>query len=304
MKPNAFIQTTSAVKREHMELTLRVMRAGDLPAVDALLRQAYRNQNDYVPRLRRQLALEPEGWLVAERDGALAGCGGVTVMGAAGYVGLVGVDPARQRQGIGGAVMRALIGWARERGCASILLDASDAGKPLYLGMGFVIEDQVTIWRRGEGAPRPPVFLPDVAIHAFQASDLAPLIAFDTAGYGAPRDCAVATYIGDEPELVSLTRAESGAITGYLAIQPDVRIAGPWLATSADAARALLLNALARHPAAIESAMAPDANADATSILRDAAFTPIRSLAHMRLGAPLGPSRRQTVYGQISLALG
>lgn len=287
-----------------MSIELRTMRASDLAAVNALLRAAYRNPNDFTARLRRHLALDPDGWLVAEHDGELAGCGGLAVMGSVGYIGLVGVDPALQRQGAATALMRALIALARERGCGAILLDASDMGKPLYLGMGFVIEDQVTIWRRAAEAPLPLVFTPPLTIQPFQPGDLGAISAFDAACYGAPRDRAIAAYVDDAPEMVSLTRDEVGAITGYLAIQPEPRIAGPWAATDPAAARALLLDALARHPVAIESVMAPDANAHAAAILREAGFAPARSLAHMRLGEPLSPSRRQTIYGQISLALG
>lgn len=287
-----------------MTTHLRVLRTDDLPAIDALLRLAYRNENTYLSRLRRQLALEPEGWLVAERAGALAGVGGVTVMGAVGYIGLVGVDPGYQRQGIATALMEALIAWARARGCATILLDASDMGKPLYLGMGFVVEDSVRVWRRTPDAPRPLAFTPRATLTRYQKRDLEAIIAFDAGCYGAPRDRVVAAYIADDPRRVSVARDQTGAVSGYLAVQEASQMAGPWLASSQEAAWTLLMNALARWPGAIEAVMTPGANRQATNMLNGAGFTPFRELAHMRLGEPLAPTRRQMVYGQISLALG
>lgn len=287
-----------------MTTSLRVMRLDDLPAVNMLLRLAYRNENDYLPRLRRQIELEPEGWLVTEREGALTGCGGVTMMGAAGYIGLVGVDPACQRQGIATTLMKALIGWARARGCATILLDASPAGKPLYLGMGFVEDDIVRVWQRAADAPRPLPDTPRTPLQPYHERDLGAIIAFDAACYGAPRDRIVAGYIADDPVMVTLTRDQAGALTGYLVVQRASHMVGPWVASSRDAAQTLLLDALARHLDAMAIIMAPGANQHAAESLCAAGFTVNRTLTHMRLGAPLAPERRQLVYGQISFALG
>ncbi len=287
-----------------MDYQLRLMRDADLPAVDRLLRLAYRNESDYTPRMRRQLALQPDGWLVAERDGALLGCGGATIMGAVSYIGLVGVDPARQRQGIGAALMRALIDWSQERGCATILLDASNAGKPLYLKLGFVIEDTVRIWRAQQTVLVPRTLPDATVIQPFQESDLREIIAFDARGYGAPRDRIIMAFIEDDPALVSVARDHDGAIQGYLIVQAALQTMGPWLAATPNAARALLVDALSRHGALIEAVITPDANHNAAVILRALGFAPTRTLAHMRLGAPLPASRRQTVYGQVNLALG
>lgn len=282
----------------------RLMRERDFSALDALLRAVYRNENDYTPRLRRHLELEPEGWLVAERDGTLLGCAGATVMGPVGYVGLVGVDPSYQRQGVARALMDTLITWLRGRGCATILLDASTAGKPLYLGMGFVEEDTVTIWQRRMNAPVALEHGSDPRVTPFQPSDLGELIAFDSACYGAPRDRVIAAYIADDPAMVSVARDTSGAMTGYLLVQAHSAIGGPWMAADTESASALLMDALNRHPGLVEVVMAPTANHEVGTILRRSFYDPTRSLAHMRLGAPLDPTRRQRVYGQAGLSLG
>lgn len=283
---------------------LRAMRDRDLAQADSLLRLAYRNDLDYTSRLRRQLALQPDGWRVVEDHGALVACGGATVMGAVGYVGLVGVDPARQRQGLATIVMNELIDWIHAQGCATILLDASDAGKPLYLRLGFTVDDGVSLWRTGASTSLPDPSAGDATVRELRDDDLREVIAFDTRGYGAPRDRVIAAYVRDDPAVALVARDQGGALRGYLIVQAATGAVGPWLASTPDAARALLRGALARDRSAIETVQAPDGNHDATTLLRSAGFAPFRTLAHMRLGPPLTPARRRTVYGQISLALG
>jgi predicted N-acetyltransferase YhbS len=288
-----------------MNLELRVMGEPDLSSVDQLLRQAYNNPHDFTLRLRRQLALQPDGWLVAEHDGTIVGCGGVTVMGPVGYVGLVGVDPALQRQGVGVMLMRALLALLESQGCATILLDASDAGKPLYLRLGFVIDDGVSTWLTSEAQPALARDAQEtIATMPYQASDLSAIIAFDSAGYGAPRDRIITAYLNDAPALTRVARDESGALLGYLTLFSDIGFIGPWLASSPLAAAALLHDTLVQHGALVEGVVIPDANLDGARLLRAAGFAPVRTLAHMRLGAPLSPTRRQRVYSQINLALG
>lgn len=65
--------------------------------------------------------------------------------------------PEAQRSGIGGSPMREIITSARARGRSTLLLDASEAGRPLYLKPGFIRDDLVRVWiREGPGlAGRP-----------------------------------------------------------------------------------------------------------------------------------------------------
>jgi GNAT superfamily N-acetyltransferase len=47
------------------------------------------------------------------------------------------VRPAYRRRGIGRELTEAAIAWAREHGCYSVRLRASEDGRPLYEGLGF-----------------------------------------------------------------------------------------------------------------------------------------------------------------------
>jgi GNAT superfamily N-acetyltransferase len=84
--------------------------------------------------------------LLAEDDGAFAGMACVYVLRnhrseifsePSAIVSNVYVPPERRRQGIATALMRAAVGWARERGCVVVRLRSSEGGQPLYEALGF-----------------------------------------------------------------------------------------------------------------------------------------------------------------------
>jgi ribosomal protein S18 acetylase RimI-like enzyme len=53
------------------------------------------------------------------------------------YFWLVATDPDFQRRGIGAELMRHALREARGRGCTTTTLESSDAGRSLYLGLGY-----------------------------------------------------------------------------------------------------------------------------------------------------------------------
>jgi N-acetylglutamate synthase-like GNAT family acetyltransferase len=90
-------------------------RAGqaDAPAIARLINDAYRLAEAFfirgdridVPEVEAMLARG--GFLLVERDGKLEGSVYVEDRGDHGYIGLVSVDPALQRAGLGGALVAA-----------------------------------------------------------------------------------------------------------------------------------------------------------------------------------------------------
>jgi GNAT superfamily N-acetyltransferase len=46
-------------------------------------------------------------------------------------------EPAWRGRGIAGALMKIMMNWATEQGADRVVLHASDAGRPLYLSIGF-----------------------------------------------------------------------------------------------------------------------------------------------------------------------
>ncbi len=57
--------------------------------------------------------------------------------GRIGYVQWVCTDPGFRRQGLGRAVMDAIIGWTRDQGIARVELHTSPDGRAMYEDLGF-----------------------------------------------------------------------------------------------------------------------------------------------------------------------
>src|SRR5215211_5648918 len=126
-----------------MTISIHTLTAADLDRADAIQQSAY-GGGSRRDRLQLYLSLQPDGWLMATLDGAPAGIAGGTNYGTVGHIGLVAVDPAKQRRGVAQALMEQLLSWFAAQRCPIIQLDASEAGAPLYRRLGFV-EDEKTL---------------------------------------------------------------------------------------------------------------------------------------------------------------
>lgn len=281
-----------------MTSEIREIRDDDLPAVTRILDEAYGPSPGRAARVRRYRALGADSWLLALRDGAPAGVAGmIDYDGAYAYVGLVGVLPSEQRRGIAGALMDAVLALAEARGVATLLLDASDAGEPLYRKLGFVVEDTVRLFVKNPHAR----FAPPRAARPMAREDLAAVAALDRVSTGADRSRLLGIYLDEAPDRAFVVPGPEGAARAYAFAQ---RFAvGPWAATDPTAADAALVAALAcDFPDGLTIA-SPSANATVAALLGPRGFAHARSLAHMRLGPPVA-RRRDLVYGQASLAAG
>lgn len=93
-----------------------------------------------------------------------------------------------------------------------------------------------------------------------------------------------------------------GRITGYIFAQS--RRIGPWLAMQPADAEALLAEVLALPFASPPELIAPQSNAAARPMLERHGFLYRRSTRHMRRGGEGLLSRRASIYGYASFALG
>ncbi|HEU4562197.1 MAG TPA: arsenic resistance N-acetyltransferase ArsN2 [Longimicrobium sp.] len=116
------------------------------------IRSASAADRDEVEALLRRTDLPPDGldeqfgdpYSVAVADGRIVGAAGVEVHGSAGLLRSVAVDPAWQGRGVGAALTRERLEWARERGLGSVyLLTNTAAGYFPRLGFAPVARDQV-----------------------------------------------------------------------------------------------------------------------------------------------------------------
>ena len=77
--------------------------------------------------------------ILAERDGEIVGTGVATVSGRVGWVGTIWVAPALRRRGLGQAITEAVIEELEGSGCRTLVLVATEAGRPVYERLGFEI---------------------------------------------------------------------------------------------------------------------------------------------------------------------
>jgi len=291
-----------------LSLVVRELILNDLAVAEEIVRTAYNMRPGQNTGLERYLSLQPDGWLLVESCGVPVALGGIMHYGPFGYIGLMSVLPAMQHRGIGRLLMEHLLAWFQVRNGATILLDASVAGAPLYLSMGFTVDDTVMELCRDNDREFPishqlsSHYLVDIS--ALEETDIPELVVFDSPYLGAPRPTIFASYLADCQQRAFVARDNAGKITGYLFAQTGGRL-GPWVAVAPGNAEMLLMRALQLPATGNEYiALVPSANSEAQQLLFRYGFRQRRVLQHMRLGDPVQLRDRTKIYGQASFGLG
>jgi GNAT superfamily N-acetyltransferase len=126
-------------------------------------------------------------------DGTIAGTGVATINGPVGWVGTIWVAPAHRGHGLGRALTAATVDATDAAGCRTLVLVATDRGRPLYEGLGFAVQT----WYRTMEAPGLESDAPDPAgdevsrIRPFRAEDLAAITALDRGATGEDRSAII-----------------------------------------------------------------------------------------------------------------
>lgn len=279
-------------------LAIRRLVADDIAAAAAILDAAFR-PSDWHVGLRRGLLLQPDGLLIAERAGRPLGLVGAVDYGPLAYVGMLGVRPEAQRQGVALALMEALLAWLDGRGCPLAALDATDMGAPLYARLGFVDVGR-SYMAAADSAPAAGP-LPE-GVFRLGPGDLAELAAFEAPIFGAGRRALLADLIASHPGRALAARDGAGGLIGYIVARDDAL--GPWAARTPQAADLLLRAGLACGFATPPRVLIPAGSAAAAGILAAAGFSVRRELRYMQRGGPTLPGRPSDRYGLASFALG
>lgn len=281
-------------------LSIRNLTEADVESADIIIRAAYQTSSSRIEVMRKNLYIQPHGWLLATLDDKPVGLVGATNYGPFAYVGLMSVLPTVQRQGVGRALLSRLLIRLEEERCATVLLDASESGAALYRHFAFVDEDRVGHWCLDSCLNVP--LLDQGRVLPLKGAQLAELTAFDTRYFGADRATVFSVLWQAYPGCALVTRNKVGDITGYLFVQGQTL--GPWVAEQADDAEALLLKALALFALEKPLVFVPGANTFAAELLARHGFRLLRTLRHMRRGDPIVQRDRTKIYGQVSFALG
>ena len=141
-------------------MDIRFADESDLPALLTLINDAFRVETYFIrgdrlapQRIRDHFA--SGRFLVAEEDQAIAGCVYVEFHGSRAYLGLLSVNPFRQKAGLGRRLVAAAEEFARELGARAMDLTVVNLRAelpPYYAKLGYTIIGEEPI--REEMVPR------------------------------------------------------------------------------------------------------------------------------------------------------
>jgi predicted N-acetyltransferase YhbS len=128
------------------ELQIQWAVAGDVDAIARVVNAAFRRaESFFVERdridaetLRRMM--QKGKFLLAEEGGGLLGCVYLELRGERAYFGLLAVDPARQKKGLGQRLIREVEDAAREAGCRFMdiqIVNLRAELPPFYRRLGY-----------------------------------------------------------------------------------------------------------------------------------------------------------------------
>jgi GNAT superfamily N-acetyltransferase len=274
-------------------MQIRAAREDEFDGVVRVLAEA--GFGSTVGRLLQYPRTSPAGTilLATGRRRRVVGGAACASFGATGWIGALGVAPRARGKGIGGALTEAAVAWLRGCGAETVLLYATDMGRPVYARTGFVAEGGARAWRGS--ATGPPADAN--TLRSLRPADRDPVVALDRRATAEDRGAV----LGALTPLVGLGAERDGELRGALLTSPWG--AGPAiLADGADEGVSLLRAARGgtSSPAIVTL---PDANAAGTDALAAWGFEPVNHAVRMRLG-PAVPWAPERVYGMFNLFWG
>jgi GNAT superfamily N-acetyltransferase len=258
-------------------IRVRPMTAADLPLGLRLCRAAGWNQTE--ADWRRFLDLQPDGCFVAEVNGAPVGTTTACVFGPVAWIAMVLVEESARGRGVGTALMRGALDFLDGRGVASVRLDATPLGRPLYERLGFVEQFRLARYE-GTLPPAPGVAgVEDALPGQWEA-----LAALDEAATRTDRRRMLLRLFAEQPGGVRLVR-HGDRPTGFLAMREGERAVqlGPCVAT-AEAGPLLFADAWHRHAGRRVYLDVPEANEAAARLAEAGGLTVQRHLTRMCRG--------------------
>jgi len=189
------------------------------PAVSAILADDWGDRRAWFEFTVRNDACHS---IVAEVDGEVVGTGVATVNGPVAWVGTIWVSRNHRRRGLGSALTDAVVDIATDQGAKTLLLVATDRGRPLYERSGF----EVQTWYRTFEAPGLDGGDAAVStgIRAFRRADIEAIAALDRVATGEDRRVVLdelATPGGTRVLETRVLEAGGGRLGGFV-------IRAPW----------------------------------------------------------------------------
>jgi GNAT superfamily N-acetyltransferase len=150
----------------------------------------------------------------ADAGGRVVGTSVLSINGSVGWIGTVWVDPLWRRRGIGLDLTRATIDEAEAAGCRTLVLVATEAGRPLYERLGFEVQTWYRILQIDglEGAAADP------GVRPFRAEDLGAMAALDAAATGEDRAHLLRSFAA--PDTARVLARDDGSLGGFVVRAP------------------------------------------------------------------------------------
>jgi predicted N-acetyltransferase YhbS len=265
-------------------VAIRNLTIADRDETNTVMAQAFPGINP-AGIVERELELAPDTCFVATISGTIAGMVCAVQYDSWAYIGPMAVAPEHQGKGVGRLLFEHLVETLEARACGTMMLDATDAGEPLYKKFGFAEWARTGDYSRRPGRGiRPPLPL----------ENLDAALTLDLNVFGVNRALVFQRYLEREGA------ALYGDSKGYLMAQS--KLIGPFAALNAHTAEQLFDRAL-NDGAVASRILAPVENRDAGPMLLARGFELQREVKHMRRGQPAA-MRRDVMYGLTSFALG
>jgi GNAT superfamily N-acetyltransferase len=277
------------------------MQLGDLDAADRLRDQAGWNQT--LGDWERMLCWQPGGCFVAEnQDGVVGTVTTTTYDGRLAWLGMMLVEQALRRQGVGRALFEHALEWLERTGVATVALDATPLGKAMYDQAGF--SDLYTLQRRHAVVSE---LSPERGVRPMLDDDIVSIAELDAGVFfGLDRLRVLTELRTAHPSGAWVKPGSNGDIEGYVLSKPGARAwyIGPLVARDAGVAETLLRAALA--PLAGQSAIldTPDSNPHAAELAARYGFEARRPFIRMTRGVPPPASRTDSYFAMAGPEIG
>lgn len=261
-------------------INIRLLFESDITAAMQLKEAAGWNQTE--EDWLRVLLLEPEGCFAAVKDERLVGTTTTTTYGNdLAWIGMVLVDPQDRRQGIATKLLNAAMDFLNGK-VATVKLDATAQGKPVYERFGFQVESRVERWsgtmkaRDAETA--------NLLNHEASRE----LLALDRLAFQSDRSKLIQKLIDDACVPPVLLRAADATLGGYALARRGTNgdYVGPVVAKAPQYVESLLDQMLSQFPGRrVFIDFNTECSVDA-SVLSDRGFVKERDLIRMSAGTP------------------
>ena len=276
-----------------MATRIRAMTPADVDeAADAVLRGEWGDRRAFFRWATSHDRCRP---FVAVHDEEVLATGVGTINGAAGWIGVIFVAPEARGRGLGTEMTQVVADDLESLGCSTLVLVATDAGRPIYDKLGFRITGSYDTYESEGGLDGPP----ERSIRSLGPDDIDEAATLDHYATGEDRGHILRSFVETGSGWAVRDRASLGGFLlrspwgGAATIAPD----------PADAARLLAHRRRMAEPGHPLRAAILNHNRAGRELLIGTGWRPAWSGVRMERGAPLD-WHPEAIWGQFGFAFG